>query len=899
MKKKFIPGLLLLALTAGGFSTFTSCKDTDEDQYVELRGDLVTLKADLLKEIADALEKAKQYAKQYTDQEIAKLPEIPDQAQVEQWAKGQIDTWAASSAADGMKAVLQDMLDKMGYTPGGTTPGTSCECPLKNLTTEQAQALVALSGYAKAILGDELDGKGGLFKAVGDNTAELDKLSTSFKQLDKIVNGDPDVPGSGLVKQVEGLAKWFENFTDENGNPMTVATFQEYVKEGAWVEAHKSALEAIETKKDEIAILNKAALEKLNMYYADLEGIDNVYKNIFKDVQLPEGETAWWNYATVMQNIKNNSAAISALQTEVNSILGRINDMVTSLLLQATTNPVFGSVNTPFGVNSMVLMSYYGKLATGLRQFPAKGVSAEYNGKDVDVDWNALTNGKFYPLQNENIIALDDNGKASLGNLWFTVNPGTVNNLDFTGFALVNSKEVPAKVSLTNIYKDDETEFKFGITSRAAGNGNGLYRATASVAPEDLDAIKINIEPGLKDALVDAVKNHTATDIAHMLKTIYNQLQNVCDANALRYTWTSKEKDVNGNWIDRENKVYSNYGLAATAFKPLSFATLYGESFRQIPTISPIEIDKDLVDLDLGTFEVDSKNFALNLNFGKPTFTPLSTVTIETTVTLIDQTTGNTVSGPIEINITDKAQEIQDNITDAIENWIGTGENSLDARVEKSIWYALFNDKDAKDPKYPYDPTLPTGVVADLTAQVNDMMGNIQDKLDNLVDKVNKDYLGKVNSLINKVNKVSARINKILSDPNHYLQATMLYKNGSNQLGLLSTNPKQPSQFKGNGQAIELWATTYNYETLCPVFKKFVGVTKVTKNGTEDCPELAKEANSAAGSFMGEVINGDANRVVLNVKNATAGVYTYEIAYQALDYTGHTSTVKCYVQVVR
>lgn len=94
--------------------------------------------------------------------------------------------------------------------------------------------------------------------------------------------------------------------------------------------------------------------------------------------------------------------------------------------------------------------------------------------------------------------------------------------------------------------------------------------------------------------------------------------------------------------------------------------------------------------------------------------------------------------------------------------------------------------------------------MADLVAQVNDMTANIQGKLDSLVDKINKDYLGKVNSLIGKVNSVSARINKVLADPNHYLQATMLYKNGNDQLGLLSTNPKQPSQFKGNGEAIEL-----------------------------------------------------------------------------------------------
>lgn len=384
-----------------------------------------------------------------------------------------------------------------------------------------------------------------------------------------------------------------------------------------------------------------------------------------------------------------------------------------------------------------------------------------------------------------------------------------------------------------------------------------------------------------------------------MLKAIYNQLENVCDANALRYTWTSNDvKDENGNWTTRVNKVYSNYGLAATAFKPLSFATLYGESFRQLPTISPIEISKDLVDLELGTFTVDSKNFALNLHFGEPEFDDLGKVTVNTTIDFIDQISGNHIKGNVNIDITEEADKIQENIIKSIKEWIGTGDNNIDVRVEKSIWLALFNDKNAKDPKYPYDPKLPTGVVADLVAQVNDMTANIQGKLDSLVDKINKDYLGKVNSLIGKVNSVSARINKVLADPNHYLQATMLYKNGNDQLGLLSTNPKQPSQFKGNGEAIELWATTYNFETLCPVFKKFVGVTKVTKNGTEDCPALAAAANNAANK-MATVINGDANRVALDVKGATNGVYTYEIAYQALDYTGHTSTVKCYVQVVR
>lgn len=819
MKKKFITGLLLMAVTATGFSTFTSCKDTDDDQFTEIRGDQATLKAALDKLRAD-LEANK----------CTCADKLITEAQVKQWINDQTKNLATQAALDLVNAEITKIKGN----------------GVVDLTKEQVQNLVSLAAQAQTLL--------------------------------------------GLSGSVADLQKWFE------GIDIDVATFQDYVKQGQWVKDNKAVLDAIILKKAEIEKLNGEALDALNKYYTDLSKVNEMYNILF-----PEGtaEGEWWNYAEVIENIKANKTAIENLQKDIDSILGRINDMVTSLLLQATTNPVFGSLNTPFGVNSMVLMSYYGKLSTSIEQFPASGVAAEYNGKDVDVDWAALTKGNYYQIQDpDNLIALDENGMASLGNLWFTVNPGTVNNLDMTGFTLVNSKEEDSKVVLTNIHKDDDTTFKFGV-SRAAGNGNGLYAATASVAPGDLDAIKINIEPGLKDALISAVKNHTATDIAYMLKAIYNQLENVCDANALRYTWTSNDvKDENGNWTTRVNKVYSNYGLAATAFKPLSFATLYGESFRQLPTISPIEISKDLVDLELGTFTVDSKNFALNLHFGEPEFDDLGQVIVKTTVSLKDEVTGHPISGEVEINITKQADEIQENIIKSIKEWIGTGDNNIDVRVEKSIWLALFNDKNAKDPKYPYDPKLPTGVVADLVAQVNDMTANIQGKLDSLVDKINKDYLSKVNSLIGKVNSVSARINKVLADPNHYLQATMLYKNGNDQLGLLSTNPKQPSQFKGNGEAIELWATTYNFETLCPVFKKFVGVTKVTKNGNEDCPALAAAANNTANK-MATVINGDANRVALDVKGATNGVYTYEIAYQALDYTGHTSTVKCYVQVVR
>lgn len=863
MKKKFIPGLLLLALTAGGFSTFTSCKDTDEDLYTNLRGEQVSLQAAL-----DALKEQLANCGTNCQNEIKRLEDLINgkpgytESEIKDWIAELTNQYATQATVDGLISRIEALENRQ--------PGGSDQFKPEDVTT--LTDLIAIADQLKALVGEN---------------GTVNTLSTEIENLKKVLNGDGTNPG--LLETVSGLEAWFENIG------LTVAEFQQYVKQGEFVLTNKAALEAL-VKLQNDKTLNEDALKALNAVYADLAGIDEMYSAIFKGVEAPAD--GWWNYADVMQNIKNNSAAIAELQDDVDAIFGRLNDLVTSLILQSASNHLYGTFNTPFGINSMVLMANFGHLAIDLNQFPvstAKDMGAECYS-DSNIDWSSITSDK-YDLTSTILAYTTNNGQATLGNLWFTVNPGTVNHLDKAGFELVNSRDEVSKVNLVDITKDDETLIKFGVNSnsRAAGNGNGLYRAEATVAVDDLDAIKVNIESGLAQALKDAVKNHTAADMAHLLKAIYSQLQNVCDANALRYTYEAVTGKNEEGYTKAMQKVYSNYGLAATAFKPLSFATLKGESFRNLPTIDPIEIDKDMVDLDLGTFEVDSKNFALNLNFGKPEFKPTGELVVKQHVTLVDQNTGNIVEGDIEIDITKQAEEIQNNITGAIEEWLGSGENSLDARVEKSIWYALFNDPNAKDPKYPYDPSLPTGVVADLVKQVNDMTGNIQDKLDNLVDQINKDYLGKVNKLLEKYNSVADRINKVLSDPNHYLQSVMFFRKADGNLGFLSTNDKQPSQFKGNGEAIELFATTYNFETVCPAFKKIVGVVKVTdQNGNEN-----KALKNAANASMAKVLDGRVNRVALDVSGAKGGVYTYEIAYQGMDFTGHTSTVKCYVQVIR
>lgn len=897
MKKKLLTVLLFFALTAVSVGTFTSCKDNDEELRTEIAGNKASLEALLAKCKAEC-----QAEWTRIDSEIKILNNYFDGGKTT-WTQDQINALiteqtkllATQEALKALEGRIKDLEDE--------------------LTPERVAALITLTSIV-----DNL-------KTIND---EFPGVKTDIKNLQEILygSGTAAAPTAGslmatvnsLVTDVQGVQAWFADFTDVDGTtPMTPARFQELVKEGAWVSTNKAALNEILNKKLEIGKLNDEALDSLNKYYTYFPNLletqaefNDLFNDLFPngngaDLQLPEGADHLWSYTEMMEKILANTDSIEAAVKRIsaneeaiaklhedldklfNLLSTRIDEMVTGLVLQATNNPLFGSVNTPFGINSMALVTYYGKATSTNSQFPS-GVSGEEQNLGADafdaIDWAAMMKAGAVPysLDAEVLVNLDENNKANLGTMWFTVNPGTVDNLNVENFALVNSAEVESDVKLTNVVKDDETVLKFGF-SRAAGNGNGLYQAQATVDPANLDNIKINIEPGLTEALKDAVKNRTAADMAHMAKVVYNQLQNVCDANALRYTYTSV---VDTAGTERENKVYSNYGIAATAIKPLGFTTLKGVSLGHIPTIDHITIDKDLVKLDFSKFDLGDINLNVELKLGEITFDDLGNLVISVEVPAYEIVDGELVE--VGKDIVYVPQDQLDKLINAIKNpiveWIeGTGQDdSLADKINAAIAEAVEEQFNGEN-----------GVITKIENQVNDMTGTIQNKLNELVNKINSDYLGKVNRLLDKYNRVANRINNVLKNPNHYLQSAILYKTSSD-LGVLSTNPKQPTQFKGNGEAIELFITTYNFEVVAPVFKKFIGVTKVTKNGVE-MPELAKAANESAN--FGEVLNGDVNRVALNVKGATNGTYMYEVAYQAVDYMGYTSTVKAYIQVVR
>lgn len=926
MLKKFIYGALLTATFAGGAGLFTSCKDNLEDLRNELTGEQKTLAAQLQK-LQDQLNTQSSTCTLEIKRLKALINELQEQVNnfepgtsgldedavndlIQTAINALDDKYAKKSVVDDLIARIEDLEEK----------SYECGCDLsKYLTKEEFDQI--FSPEMIATLNSIVGESEALLNLAGNETA-LSALAAQYNELLALLGGD-GIPGvseqiqeildamgdldqfqTDFAEMKDFVDTYGAYFKDADGNIYTVEAFRQAIADATWVGSQKTALEALIALKDK---LNGDNLDALNTFLENntFDQLTDMYNTLFPAGE-EWGETAKPSYFELVKRVEANEKAIDQLRTKIDGIFGRLNTMVTSLVLQASTNNIIGNVNTPFGVNSMVLMTYFGENKANLMTFPANGMAAEFDSKDGEgerafVDWASMPGVEFTDLD-QLMVDTDENGRAKLGDLWFTVNPGTVEGLNVNNFSLVNSVEDGSKVSLTNVTKDDETLFTFGYSRAGEGNGNGLYRAAAMVNVNRLNDIKIHIEPGLIETLKNAVNNRTATDVARVVKAIYGQLQDVCEANALRYTYDAVTGyDAQGNPIMGTQKVYSQYGIAATAFKPLGFTALYGTSFRTLPNWRNIEIPKDKVNLGLGKFTVGEVTLDIDLKLQGITISPMAETIIEFEYPVeFDPYTGlPTRYDTFKYKISDDMNGVIDEIQAAIDEWLkGNGEtNGLEQDIKDQIAAAVdeaFNGTEEKP-----------GLVKDIENQVNDMMGSIQDKLYDLIDEVNNNYLGKLNRVGSYYQRLADRINNVLEDPNHYLQVMVMYRTANGNFARLSDTPDQATVFKGNGEAIELWPTNYCFETICPIYKKFVGVTKVTFVGADGVEQDVTSTVGAAANANKEGLTatpfmGARAQVALDIKEANQkGVYTYEIAYQGLDYTGHTSTNKYYIKVVR
>ena len=685
----------------------------------------------------------------------------------------------------------------------------SCECP------EDTKALLAA---IREFLGASVDGK-------YPNNAVSDKI-----------NGLID--GALIGAFGPNYTSWLNS---PNLSNLVHSTDSDYVKMGNDIVALNEFMAEQKKTNEEIETNVEAALARANEAYMSALEANNILTDL-----VPAVEDA----------LAELQAALDELQPQIDAINNRLNKLITSIITQQTYNPLFGSINLPIGLQSNVVANYYGYTDKQI-VFPFGGT--EYNGDKSVLNnrevWDAIeTLG--YTAQPVSGYYMSDDNDHNLGTLYVTINP---NNINFNGskLSLVNSKDDVALDVIAE--KDDDTELKFGFNTRA---NNGFYAAKANIAASDAPKLAIHVEDGLKGAMKDALLDHTKQDFVALGKVLFNQMQDICPAYALKAEWEApvNVKDAEGKNTTETQKfaVYSNYNIAAATVHPLGYEFLYGEgTSKELPTFGRF---KDALH---NLFEDIKKDAKFDFEDSEITVNPTSIVISLKNLTI-------TVDGE------------QKHFYDPAEIKLGYDGNK--------VWNAGDNDV-ALNP-------FVDEIVGQIQNQIDNIEGQINSQIGTILDKIENQLAGKLNGvekLVDKYNALANKINNFLKNPNNYLQVMMAYETKNDGLHQLSNSYNDPSYFnQAGGNSIELFATSYTAELVAPSYLKFVAVTRAWNVNTKtEAPAVAKDVNTAS-EHLNVVRPGRQQRFGLT---GLKSGYKYEIVYTSLDYRGYTSTNLYYLTV--
>lgn len=849
MKKKIINVFLMALLAMVTVGTVVSCKDYEEDNYSDLNGKFANLN-----EAVEAQAKA-------LEERIKILEEVRIV----------------------LEGDIKSLREELGNATDDETKTTiygrlaSAEAAISLINEQIGKIEESLANKADKTALDELT----------KTVLELDGCCKSLKEtwIPKITANEEAIKALQELIDAEKVKVWEDGISEAKikaDSALTLARADSarlalligenglLGEDGADYKAFRDAVAtALQNADGTWKDLDDVLQEQLDMvrgsYDGTLDDIDKAYKAADEALE---------------EKIEKVNARVDALELvtdELSNKLGMIqnslNKYVSSVLIQGTDNPVFGSFAFPANISSNVLAAYYGDVKD--LKFPT---NEPYNYVDAqnalsakDLEMMGVAAGNQFSYNGRVVSGMKADGRAEDGNagtLYVTVNPNTVNAVNTTA-VLVNSQDARSGVVLSPLAKTDKV-LNFGYT-RADEINNGFYEAKATVQVDAVDEVSPRISyddlSGLKNEIkdaVNAVRNKGNVDITGLIYSVYSISSNILDAQAVKFPWS--DTDIYGNTIERAT--YSQYALAATAVHPLSFAFAKDVHYDEFPGINKVEdiiggiFDK--IEDAMPNIDVDDLNIEINVkdfNFSSTKIDSIKSV-VEVVVD------GETYTDTIDIT-----KEVQKALDDALAG------------------AAVDVDEYMKD------------MVADLNkqiGQINDIIDQLRDineignKLSEVEDKI-YDYLSRGENLLLK----------FVNNANELLQPMMLAKTADSYV-VLSRSASAPTKFRAASMTTDgliLRPTTYSAEVLAPAFKKFVGVANVYRNGKSaqggdpDCLAALKAANSSSEGFC-TVQEGDWNKAQFKVSSQYNKGYVYEIVYTAADYSGKIVVKRFYIELV-
>ena len=857
MKKKIVNVFLMALLATATVGTVVSCKDYEEDNYSDLKGQITNVEGlnNALEERVKALETAK-------DQMNQEIQSLKDQL-------GTADDDATKNTIYGRIASLEALV--------ATINGQITD--INNTLTTHGDQLAELYRIL-----DITDGVSGtikdIYEQIGSNKDAIDALLKITPEDTTAWHGAVQDASAALSlakmdsARIDALEDILgDDFADFKQNVIDALTDAE----GNWI----NVTDFVEEK-----LKNYLTNEDLDGYATDqdLQDVKDAYDKM--DVEFKD------SLELFQSRIDAVAADLEAKTNELNNKLGILqsilNQYVSGVIIQGTNNPVYGTFSIPVGVSSNILAAYYGNLKNGDVGFPVTTNDSQFAGKYVfskDGTGTTLTEEdlemlrkkgsiekEVYAAADHKYLVSDEVGNA--GTLYLTINPVGQDHTNATP-TLENSAGVQSMVALSPLKPSDKV-LSFGYTRNVA---NGFYETKATVYEESIDEVKprvsyedmkeiYNEAKNIVKKLIDN-KSTAGIDVKPLVTSLYSAVSNVLDANAVKFSWTAKDEE--GNGIDTERSVVSKYELAATAIRPLSYNTWINANYDRLPGIGHVEdiIGKvfDKIQNAIPEFDIDD----VNIEISPIVITPGTIDKVETTVNVYEKGWNADMPGSEEhiigtatVDITDKVQNAINDAMDGVQGDLNAFVDDLNEQIDQ------IND-----------------LIAQLK-QVNDIGQSIEDIEDQIYDYL---YKGEDIAL------------KFINNANKLLQPVMLVKTADSFI-IPSSSASAPTRVKASSipaDGISIYPTSYTAEIVAPAYKKLVGVTNVfdkngnsAQGGNAACLKALENANNKSNG-LAEVQYGTWNRAKLAL-DATPG-YVYEVVYTAVDYSGRVVAKKYYIEL--
>ena len=564
---------------------------------------------------------------------------------------------------------------------------------------------------------------------------------------------------------------------------------------------------------------------------------------------------------SLAQVTKTIEGQLTQVESKINTIVEALQNMVTSVTVNATSTSILDNSKLFPGLNIQFLGTAMGK-ATTTGKFPSTTTMAGHGtaleaADFAGVDQYSWSNGDILPKADE------DTELADAGTLWFSLNPSNVKVENLKALKLVDSQnnESFVTISLKDAEKDTTSVLTWGIT-RADEFKPVLWKAQAgidleatdlaTIAPAEiidykgiaadvrsmLSEVKAAAEDANRSNYVDLTKSTTKSVLknsAQIVASLLSAKLPSLPALALEAQW----EDTVG-----VRSVLSDYSIAATAYKPLSFD--FGKDLVEGRQVSLDKIDRQVARVlnkiankvnSIGINNITIANISLDA-------TELAKFNKSVTLYIFQNGTGD-----VEVKTTNTPSTGYNLASSvAIDADMRAAVNSLLTEVNNSL----------------------NGANVDIQSIINEIK-SLQADVTSYADRA-KTFEERVSNFLEReINRV---LTKVANDGlTRALEPVLVFQAGDNY----NVTRFFEGQVVPAGK-VTLVPTTMTYELLAPAFKKYVAV------------------KAADGSFAVQKLmtkgDKDFKKIEANLK---AGDYT--VIYSALDFYGNQVSKKYNITV--